>query len=385
MHRSIQAHLPPELWFSIFSILSASDLLSIRLTSKLFSELSLPLLFTTLCFRPSLDDLPRAYEEMHNMMAFWSSDRIASYTLECEFTPFSFPSRNDSVWEMEMRDRTRFVEAFFEALVPFQNISTVKAQAIPFSDKALSDLCQLRSLKTLQVKDCFITATSNPGFLPIERFIFSSYTPIATAHDIGPIKWADVLVVPRLKHFEMRVSRPIPIMLRDIIPDAPQPLRDTLITAMNTFLKPARALESLIVAPFAEWREQNGTFPADFCWELPSLREYEGPRMLFDKFIVGNQLRKLYVRPFAIGQFLSLPEISTISETRPELTANLESLGLWVTVRYRSDPQHNPQQWLKIVQSNYPNLQELKIFASKDVDELRVDTNLNLLMSFSSR
>lgn len=305
-------------------------------------------------------------------MAFWSSDRIAPYVIECEFAPNTgFLFGHENQWDMEMYHITRFVEAFFAALVPFQNLATFKARSIPFSDKTLSDLCQLRSLKTLEVTDCLITATSNPGPLTVERFVFSSHVPQAVAYDIGAIGWAEFLAVPRLKHVEMHITQPLTILLRSIISVNPQP-RDgeweTFFPALGAFLEPARELESLTIEPFSAWGEWPWTFQTDLFWEFPSLREYDGPRILLDKMIIGDRLKTLHIRAFMVEQFVAHQDVARIFHTRPELTNTLESLGLWVSATESKD-------LFKIVQRGLPNLRELKLSLPRNVDESQVNSN----------
>jgi len=187
-------------------------------------------------------------------------------------------------------DTGSLLSEFFRLLPRFTNIQRLECRHIPFSDLALTQLCQLGRLRTLELDSCIIIAGIPPPKLKVTNLHFrTSSLLLSDAENRGRLGWLDVLHPDHTRRVQIDVYNP-----RD--PNSPSPPLvnhsqvdlDCICRNLATIVSHSTALEELVIAG---WYESDGL--AEHSLPLLSLRVYDGPSRLFEVLHTGKDLRTL--------------------------------------------------------------------------------------------
>jgi hypothetical protein len=292
--------LPPELWLAIFEggNLSVKDTANARLTCSLFAALAKALAFSFFTFRVYLyrrETNPSTEQTLsfhYRRLEFWTSDSIAPFVRQCIVRP-------TSVWEF--RDSAVPIgytpDDFLRPLTRFVNLHSLECRHIPFSDLALSRLCQIRGIHTLVVDGCIITASAAPPRLKVTNIHFKSSVPLSShTNDRGRLGWLDVLCPDYIRrvHFDFAHPRGGVADLRGIMTTRSPALRsggevNCMYHHLALIVSHPKMLEELVVEGW--WGVKAGS-PKSLI-PLPSLRVYNGPSQILDWFTTGTDLHTL--------------------------------------------------------------------------------------------
>ncbi|KAJ6462467.1 hypothetical protein C8R45DRAFT_1108119 [Mycena sanguinolenta] len=136
--------LPSELWLKIFRELSYKSLLDIHAASRLFSDLSVSILFkyVHLCpttYRGSQKRIDQDLRREADRIAFWSSDKIALHVRRCTVNVTEIEPRVSIV--SEPASTSPRVSACFEAVSRFQNLQNLACILRSLTDLEIPALC----------------------------------------------------------------------------------------------------------------------------------------------------------------------------------------------------------------------------------------------------
>ena len=375
--------MPPELWLAVFEngCLSARDISNVRLTCCSFANLGKGQAFSYFTFRPfqfqgthsrqRLSDT--VFTHQSHRLEYWTSESVAPFVRWCTIYPiFDFTLTDDD--GEDQCDPGPLLDDFFRFLPRFIILQRLECQHIPFSDLALSQLCQLGKLVTLEVADCVITAHTAPATLKVTNVHFTSCNTLSTSQDRGNVGWLDVVHPEHIRRISIAFGDWRIASLRGIMtkrtPDLhvdPGAEVNCINRHLAMILSHPLALEELHIH-FDEWCEEAEL--SVFYIPLPTLRVYEGSPHFSSWFTTGEALRSLtlthsgYAAPEAIIRSLECQSHS------------VESLTVHVT--------NVPDAFFKMLCAEYTHLKELVVWARHiKEDEVSFFSSI-ILVNFAS-
>src|ERR1700685_3815693 len=151
--------LPPEVWLAVLELgdLESNDISNVRLTCRSFAALGKIQAFSSfkvspfvlvadpVNYRLSLGNDPAA--QCLKRLEFFASDDIAPLVRHCKME--SMYTKKIASMIDSKGDANSLIDAVFRTLPRFFNLNRLDCDHIPFSDQALSQLCQLPKLRTL--------------------------------------------------------------------------------------------------------------------------------------------------------------------------------------------------------------------------------------------
>lgn len=233
---------------------------------------------------------------------------------------------------------------------------------------ALTNLCQLVNLRTLEVQDCTIMATTIPPPLNVTNITFKSDMPYLSPGDRGSVGWLDVLRIDSLRHIGIDMALPLTTHLRGMttIQTPESSTADDNASEANAFfdtisllLSPASSLESLYIKPVHDFKDHNILF------HFPKLRAFDGSRGIFERVDTGSDLHSLTLRPLASRMFC-LPREILADIQKISSCSNLQSLTIHVSEVSKSI--------FEAIGANFGGLKKLSIWTvCPRIDEKRVE------------
>lgn len=127
---------------------------------------------------------------------------------------------------------------------------------------------------------------------------------------------------------------------------------------LEIMLGQATYLERLCIKPFQGCSEDINL--PRFSISCPSLKEYEGPRRLFERLTIGDELCSLTLRPLESFEHSSPEDI--LRDLR-RIPSSIDKLAVHVT--------EVPEGFLAAIASEFKDVKELSISAAQ-IDEDRV-------------
>jgi len=379
--------LPPEVWLEVFEIgdLGISDIANVRLTCLSFAALGKIRAFSSFHFSPFIlvanpvhyrwpfikDLTSRRIERLE----YWASDDIAPLVRHCKVDPLYYsdataPFANE-------REDTCLIDIFFQTLPRFFNISHLECNHLPFCNLALSQLSQLKKLRTLEVTDCTVTASAPPQpALAVTNMHFYSYCAIyGSVEDRGSVGWLDVLRPDSIRRIWLSLDAPKIIHLRGIattrsLYDLSAPERDNVSRHIISILSHPTALEELKICPYQKSQESFEHFepPNDYSFgalSLHSLRNYEGPSQFLSWVSTGPKLDT--VKLTALDQSPYGNSSSLLKSIQREtISDSIQSL----TIRANDVPD----ALLMAISARFIHTKDLKLHAQR-VDEDQVSSS----------
>ncbi|KAJ7174276.1 hypothetical protein C8R46DRAFT_1347511 [Mycena filopes] len=112
--------LPPEIWITVFEDLPRQSLRAIHAVSSLFHDLSLPGLYQSFTYRPSVylhAGMNGTIRRELDLLAFWSSPKIAPHVRACHVSIHS--------GHLVLPSSSPIVDALFEAVSHFGNLQSL--------------------------------------------------------------------------------------------------------------------------------------------------------------------------------------------------------------------------------------------------------------------
>jgi len=270
-------------------------------------------------------------------------------------------------------DANSLIDAVFRTLPRFFNLNRLDCDHIPFSDQALSQLCQLPKLRTLTVTDCTVTASATRRHtLEITNVHFVSYcTTCGSLERPGNMGWLDVLHPDAIRRIWISLHEPRVIHLRGIattrsLHDLSAPESDNVSRHIISIFSHPSALEELKIYPYQPGScETNLEPPGDYALgalSLPSLHNYSGPHQFLSWVSTGPELRSadfdaLDQSPYVSwGALLKTMKQETISHSIQSLTIRVDDI---------------PEALLMAISARFIHIKVLKMYAERtDEDQL---------------
>jgi hypothetical protein len=375
--------LPPEVWLAVLELgdLESNDISNVRLTCRSFAALGKIQAFSSfkvspfvlvadpINYRLSLGKDPAA--QCLKRLEFFASDDIAPLVRHCKME--SMYTKDIASMIDSKGDANSLIDAVFRTLPRFFNLNRLDCDHIPFSDQALSQLCQLPKLRTLTVTDCTVTASATRRHtLEITNVHFVSYcTTCGSLERPGNMGWLDVLHPDAIRRIWISLHEPRVIHLRGIattrsLHDLSAPESDNVSRHIISIFSHPSALEELKIYPYQPGScETNLEPPGDYALgalSLPSLHNYSGPHQFLSWVSTGPELRSadfdaLDQSPYVSwGALLKTMKQETISHSIQSLTIRVDDI---------------PEALLMAISARFIHIKVLKMYAERtDEDQV---------------
>lgn len=375
--------VPPEVWIAVFEDgdLELTDILNVRLTCNSFAVLARSQAFSIFNFVPFVltkssfhyrepfteDIIARRIERLR----FWTSNDVAPVVRECSAYPVYY--RVDLKSQVDFYgDINTLIDAFFDALPKFRNLSRLDCRHMPFSDATLRMLGQMENLSTLQVEDCNITSRDT---LTIQRSVrvpnvhfysgFSDYGEYEPRPNVG---WLDILDPDCVRRVEISFPEPKISHLRGIATakSSPgsdlSPEQDIFHYHIVSIISHLSCLEELRIFPYnVDTYNEKLDLPKDTeTVKLVSLRKYIGPHQYLPSFIVEHNMQS--VELITWDREYSDPDALTHSLQRQKL---LGRQPMDVTALTFSTSTGIPDTLLTTINANFLNVKQLNMRTSR--------------------
>jgi hypothetical protein len=381
--RSPKRHLPlpPEIWLAVFE--DIDDMSNVRLTCTSFAALGKVQAFSSLKISPFIlaadGDYYRRWAftedvvaERLNRLDFWASDDIAPFVRHCKVYPQFYSESMASMVRWRKGHAKEFINAVFQRLPLFLNLHRLEISHIPVSEQILTQLCQLKALRTLEVTDCTLVARIAPRPpLDITNIHFYSGTGSLTYRDWeerGDVGWLDVLNPDTIRRICISFNEPKVVHLHGVatkhsLCDSFTSESERVSRHILSILSHPSALEELKIYPF-----RSGTCEADLdppsnytlgSLSLPSLQEYDGPYQYLSWVTTGPELRSV--------SLITLDQSPYASSTILHKTIQQQNIGEYIqclTIRVDTIPDI----LLIAIRARFSRIKVLKMYA-KQVDE----------------
>ena len=378
--------LPPEVWLAVFEVgdLGVDDMSNVRLTCSSFAALGKIQAFSSFKISPFLltahsINYRASFDIDHTVrrlkrLEFWTSDDIAPLVRHCRIEPQTYTHELESIIDTR-KDAKALIDTVFQALPRFLNMNRLECRHCAISDQVLSQLCQLKKLRTLEVRDCTVTAKAAPQpRLEITNIYFNSYcSACGSVDERGDLGWLDLLNPEPIRRIFISFSKPEVIHLRGIatrrsLYDLSAPESDAVSRHIISILSHPSALEELTISPYVQGScEVDLEPPGDYvlgALSLPSLRDYNGPHQILSWVATGPNLRKA-----KLGALDNTPYIVSSALLK---TIQRETIGNFIqSLTIRVDDI--PDVLLMAINSRFTHIKFLKIYANRaDEDKVRI-------------
>jgi hypothetical protein len=257
---------------------------------------------------------------------WWTSESISPLVRQCSITSKRLWICHDD--SPEIPDRENLIDPiyddFFQLLPRFVDVWRLHCRHILFSDRVLTQICELERLTTLEIDSCIMITSVRPPMLKVTNFLFRTSALLlkysATRENRG---WLEVLHPDHICciHIDIMIDNPPPSAMPASVADYSQADIDSLYQLVTMIVSHPTALRELVITG---WDEQD-VHLRKRCIPLPSLRVYDGPSQLFEVLSTGEDMHTLTLHGDPWAALLQLGRQSRLIE-RMELHIDTFSL-----------------------------------------------------------